>query len=180
TSSAFSRSTLSISLAALAFESRWCGILPAEILEAIVKHRPAGDRGDRRVPHAYVRETHRLALQRAWTGFRALRDQSDAGIRGRTAEPLRDLTARLAGFRRRASDWLERDALFEVLSEAHVTDDWRLWGPPTGSIVEQRLWDPREGEEESATRRREQIAARHQDAVERYGFLQFIAHEQHA
>lgn len=159
---AFSIDPLSISLAELADpHGPWEGLLAPAFLAEIVEGRPAGSKD--RVPHAYVQRAHHEALRRA---HRALAE--------RDPRRVRKLRERLEQFQGRNAQWLEPDALFETLLLEHPGISWKQWKDP-----DRRLWIPPAGAAAAFAARRRELRAKHGDAIARYVFAQFIAHEQH-
>jgi len=164
----FAKSALSISLAELASEPRWGGILPVRALADAVQARP-GD--GRHVPYAWARATHARLLDLAWAAFRdARRAGTPVGAR---------LGAALERFRAAHGAWLERDGLFAVLAALHGGEDWTAWTGPDGSTLDRRLFAPHAGEEGAARARVQEVRERHRDAIERFAFFQMVLDEQH-
>jgi len=148
----FARNELSIDLPTLAREGR----LTNATLARIVAARPPGER----VSHVYAHDAHRAALGEAWTRFQAAGDE----------EAQRDLE----DFRAANAAWLERDAAFDVLTDAHGTDDWTRWPG-----LDARLFVPARGEELACAERRRTLGVASADRVLRHAFEQQLAHAQH-
>jgi len=150
----FSRSFLSISLSRLAEDDRWEALLPRATLRALVAARAAGS--EERVPYAVVYRIHAEALGQAFARFQTRSAAS-------RARPDR-FAARFEDFCQRNEAWLERDALFSALELEHAGAPWQEWGEDTSLRASPRV---------------EALAAKHRDALQRYRFVQWIAHEQH-
>ncbi len=167
--SLFSRDPLLVSLARLADpDGEWRGILPARELASLVAGRPSG--GEERVPYAYVHRGHRRALARAERGLRE---------RVREGDPeAKELEARLEAFCRAASDWLEGDALYEVLRAEYGDRDYGAWQGPHAAL--DRALGGRPAAPGVFAARRDEIRRRHAEALRVYRFVQFVAAEQHA
>ncbi|MDB4981787.1 MAG: hypothetical protein JWM82_2539 [Myxococcales bacterium] len=86
-----------------------------------------------------------------------------ARFRGRLEESS-ELASRFDAFKSRAATLLSIDGLYEGLSEAHGTDDWRRW------TADQDVVD---------SARRSSLAATHAVPIERHLFGQFVLDEQH-
>ncbi|HZR80970.1 MAG TPA: 4-alpha-glucanotransferase [Candidatus Binatia bacterium] len=169
---AFARGALSISLAELARDLPWGGLVAPEDVAAIVARRPA-DRA--RAHHAFADREQRAALARAWSAFEdARRRVSAGGARTSLEARVAELVEPFATFRARHADWLERDALFEVLAHVHGTADWRAWPG-----ADARLWSPEPEDAPRADARLRALRERFAADVERHAFVQLLAHEQH-
>jgi 4-alpha-glucanotransferase len=89
--------------------------------------------------------------------------EAHAALEARRADPATTaLQEHLAQFADHHRAWLERDALFAALAEAHG-EDWRAW--PT-ELQHPTFPDPA-------------LATTHRATIDRYTFQQFIAHTQH-
>ncbi|WP_208729818.1 4-alpha-glucanotransferase [Corallococcus exercitus] len=157
----FSRNTLNVALPTLTDpHGPWGALLSSDTLARLVSEAPT-DGGPEARYHSACRG-QALALQEAWDTFR------------RTREP--GLVQRFEAFRVEQREWLERDALFDVLATRHHTpDDWRGWA----DSLEGRLFAPRPGEETQAEARIRELLTVEAEAVEQYAFRQFLVHEQH-
>nr|WP_242589074.1 4-alpha-glucanotransferase [Corallococcus macrosporus] len=157
----FSRNTLNVALAPLTDpHGPWGALLSSGTLARLASDVPA-DGGPGARYHSACRG-QALALQEAWDTFR------------RTREPV--LVQRFEAFRVEHREWLERDALFDVLATRHHTpDDWRGWADSLAG----RLFAPRPGEEAQAEARIRELLTVEAEAVAQYAFRQFLVHEQH-
>jgi 4-alpha-glucanotransferase len=158
----FSRSPLSVALAPLS-RPEWGGLVEERTLERIVATRP-GPAERVAYRHAYREVTG--ALEGAWERFRALR----AGGGDRAARELAD---RLERFRAASGAWLVRDALHDVVRDEHGGASWTAWPEPDRSLLAEG------GGRAAAEARRGALLRAHADAVERYAFVQLLAHAQH-
>jgi 4-alpha-glucanotransferase len=161
----FSRGRLSVSLARLATDPAWAGLLSPATLEALVAGRPDGPA--QRIAYRYAHRAHRAALGEAFAAF----------VTGRVAgrAEVRRLARALDAFVRGARWWLERDALWEVLDEVHGGAPWSTW-----PALDRRLFAPSPADAEAAAERRRRLLAERDATVARYAFEQFVAHAQHA
>ncbi|RKH65424.1 4-alpha-glucanotransferase [Corallococcus aberystwythensis] len=157
----FSRNTLNVALAPLTDpHGPWGALLSPGTLARLASDASADDGPEARYHSACRGQA--LALQEAWDTFR------------RTREP--GLVRRFEGFRAEHREWLERDALFDVLATRHHTpDDWRSWA----DSLEGRLFAPRPGEVGEAEARIQELLTVEAEAVEQYAFRQFLVSEQH-
>ncbi|MFB1482405.1 4-alpha-glucanotransferase [Corallococcus sp. RDP092CA] len=165
----FSRNTLNVALAPLT-EPRgpWGALLSPATLARLVSEVP-GTAGPAARYQAACRG-QAVALQEAWDTFRRERDRVDAPA------SILALVRRFADFRLEHQEWLERDALFDVLAARHHTpDDWRGWA----DSLDGRLYAPRAEEVMQAEARIRELLADEADAVEQYAFRQLLVHEQH-
>jgi 4-alpha-glucanotransferase len=155
----FSRNPLSIALAPLA-RAEGGALVSEATLAALVARRPP--RADR-VAHGHARRALHAALAEALATFHRRRAAGD--------EPL---ARRFVAFRAEHGAWLERDALYEVLSRAHGGEGQARW-----PAEDRLLFAPAPGDEDAAARRRRALLAANAGDVEAYAFAQFVAHLQH-
>ena len=163
----FSRNVLNVALAPLTHEETWGGLVRPERLQSLVSARPGGDA---RVTHRYAFRAQSEALESAWEAFRHKRPQAAPG------SAVTWLSEHFDTFRRQHHEWLERDALYDVLCLEHGRPYWKEWP----SEWDRRLWSPRPGEEASFARRRQMLLAKYAAQAEAYAFRQFLVHSQHA
>lgn len=159
----FSRGRIGLAVRRLA-GAEWGGLLDPATVDRLVAERTPRD--PERVAHRYAHAAHGEALARAHAAFARRRADGDPAL-----EPI---AARLEAFARDAWDWLERDALYEVLAGETGGAPWAAW-----TAIDRTLWHPAPGAEAVHAARRQGLAARHADAVARYVFAQFVLHEQH-
>lgn len=155
----FARNVLSIDLFALADDPQYGHILARDVCERIAAAAPHG----RRVDHRHVHAAHTGALTAAYAGFVARADEP----------AVRALAGELARFTATHRAWLERDALFDVLTTLHGDADWRRW-----PALDRHLFAP--AERAPSVARREALTTDHRARIDRYVFTQFLAHRQHA
>lgn len=147
-----SRNLLSLDLKGLADE----GLLGRPAWDAVVADNPRPD--GRRVAYAYALRAYARAL---------------ADMHGNLAD-----TGDLAEFQA-DTPWLRDDALYEVLSRQHGQLPWRQW-PDTGAAALDRvLCAPPAGTEAACAARRQDLEARHAEALERYALAQWLLRRQH-
>ncbi|MGE6757104.1 4-alpha-glucanotransferase [Corallococcus interemptor] len=165
----FSRNTLNVALAPLTDpHGPWGALLSVDTLARLVSEVPG--EGGPEARYAAACRGQAMALQEAWDTFRRERDRMDAPA------SILALIRRFADFRLEHREWLERDALFDVLAARHHTpDDWRGWA----DSLDGRLFAPRAGEVMQAEARIRELLLSEADAVEQYAFRQFLVHEQH-
>lgn len=157
----FSRNPLSLALSSLLRE----GLLEADDLASLLATRPGGRD---RVNYAFAYATQKRAIDSIYGRFR----------RDRSAYP--ELERQLDDFWRAHARWLEPDALYSVLFEAHGRRSWHRWKTPTGEPHPDRdLFNPAAGAEAARAERRTRLLKDHQAAVERYTFGQLLLHRQH-
>ena len=159
----FSKCVLSIDFPGLVADDRWDGIFRREDLESLV----AGGGGDR-VAHKRTFSKVEQLLREAWSRFAAARESGRPG-----AQAIHD---DMAAFRTKHRDWLERDALYEVLAREHDEGRWRRWPE-----VDRLLWSPSyPGGEEARRARHEALVHAHRDELERWALFQTVVHADHA
>ncbi len=165
---AFSRNPLSIALGPLADpHGRWGDLLPAARLAGLVARRPAG--AERRVPYDRVFRAQREALGAVFESFerrRAAGDPAAAALHGD-----------LERFERKAGDWLDSDALYDVLRAEYRGRDWYHW---EGSHADRdRALGTRWRDDPPLAERRAELTRRYGPALRFYRFVQLLAHGQH-
>lgn len=161
----FSKNVLSIDLCSLSEDPRWRDVVRPEDVRRLVEESPGADGS--RVQYRYVFESVRALLVAAHARFAARLDEGDAAAR--------DLADELATFHASRRDWLDRDALYDVLERAHLGESWPRWPEE-----DRALWAPVPGGEERARRRRRALLRQHARDVERYALWQMVVHRQHA
>ena len=156
TGTIFSTNPLLIDLERLTRDDEWGSILSWDTYINICENNPR--RGTDRIAYSYAFEAYDRALNEAWLNFRE---------RGR--QDLRDWFNSYKGDN---WSWIEKDALYEVLSMEHRNDYWRNWE----SELDQRLFNPRNKKEEAESLERiNELKSRYYDEIERYAFVQFVA-----
>ena len=84
-----------------------------------------------------------------------------------------------ARFRRHDADWLERDALYEILRHNYGGKNWKEWGEDPQARLDKCLFAPPTGLENSARARITGLRSLHQPEMEDYCFTQYLLHDQH-
>jgi 4-alpha-glucanotransferase len=158
----FARGRPSVSLARLATDPAWAGLVDTGELARLVRATPAGPPDAIRWQHAH--RVHAAALAETGARFAARRA---AGEPAAVA-----LGARLDAFTQEAWPWLERDALYRALVVVHGEESWRRWPDP----IDRALFSAAPGADE----RRARLLAERKATVAQHAFEQFVAHEQHA
>jgi 4-alpha-glucanotransferase len=159
----FARNLLSIALRELCEPALRAPLLSEATLAEIAAGVPVAAQG--RVPYGYAFGAQQRALAEAFATFERL-GQSE-------------MRRQLESFRERNAGWLERDALYQVLTEVHGGRGFRQWTSETGPHPDQRLWDPPPGQELACERRRETLAREHERTIEAFAFAQMLVHQQH-
>src|SRR5690554_763741 len=88
---------------------------------------------------------------------------------------------RFVKFRRiisKGPDWLEKDAVFEVLSSQYGTDDWKKWTGPDNSFIDRDLYCSA-NLHDKALERIKRIHEKNSEKIEKYALVQFLLAEQH-
>ncbi len=160
----FSRDPLSIALEPLT-SPEWATLVRPETLAASISARPGPAN---RVVHGYAFGAVTGALAEATATFRRLRARDPEG-------PVSALAQRFAAFQARHAEWLERDALYEVLRRSHGGASWRDW-----ASADRELFAAPAATDAGRAERLRTLGASHAAETEDYAFVQFLAHEQHA
>jgi len=124
----------------------------------------------------------RVDYAAAWRFTDALLDKAGlrlAALRDRGAPAATEFERFRKALRGEAVNWFERDTAYEILSSIAGTDDWRRWGPPPTTPVDQCLFSPPRNLDAQARRRRQELPARYPDVADRYALAQYLLHVQH-
>jgi 4-alpha-glucanotransferase len=119
----------------------------------------------------YALAAQERALAEALATFRARSVAGDPAV----AALARDF----ADFRRAHADWLERDALYEVLRRLYGGREWNGWPLADEGALDRGLWDPPPEGREAESARRAWLLAAHASDVEAFAFAQYLAQAQH-
>jgi len=163
----FSRNPLSLALFALAGPG-W-NLFEAESLASLVDpkrhdNRPADsdfpDQSSQRIAAAACSRFRQMVLDK---------------------EPAASLSIRSSyvRFRRRNAEWLERDALYEVLRQIYGGNSWQHWGGHPQAALDRQLFSPATGYETKVADRILSLRGRFGKTLEDYYIIQFLLAEQH-
>ncbi len=157
----FSRNVLSIALSELCEPSEGPPLLARSTLARLAEAQP--EDATRRVPYKYAFAAQQEALAE-------IREQASA---------LPSLGHALESFWQRHKSWLERDALYQVLTEVHGGLGFGDWVTGQGPHPDRDLWNPPAGQAEACRARRESLMELHRTKVDAYAFAQMLVHRQH-
>jgi 4-alpha-glucanotransferase len=160
---AFSRNVLSIALRELTEPGPFGALLDPRTLAEIAEARPAADD---RAHHAYAFRAQDRALREAFARYEA---GGSPALRERATSFLAENAA-----------WIEREVLYDALSEEHGAPYFKGWMEGGAAHPDQRLWERDAATEPARAARRRAILARHGRRLEEHVFRQVVAHEQHA
>jgi 4-alpha-glucanotransferase len=158
----FSRNVLSIALAELCEPREGPPLLHPATLARLTEAQPALP--VQRVPYRSAFLAQRQALAEVC----------------KTAASEPSLDRALESFWRRHQPWLERDALHQVLTDAHGGLGFADWRADDGPHPDRDLWNPPPGQEEACRARRASLMEAHRPTVEAYALSQMLVHQQHA
>ncbi|MBY0449109.1 MAG: 4-alpha-glucanotransferase [Cyanobacteria bacterium] len=157
----FSSTPLFIDLVALARDPQWHQLLSEETLQEIIHNNPGKNTAS--TAYGYFFQASKKALAEVGTRFQAKKAQ------------LPDLVKELDTFVKANQTWLERDALYEVLSEIHGSDYWPQWK----SAQDRNLFNTSsDAEVLGAKTRIAELKQTHAGSLETYYLTQFIAAKQ--
>jgi 4-alpha-glucanotransferase len=159
----FSRNVQSIDLRDLTQDNPNGPLLRPLTLAKLAAGLPADRAGDR-VSYGYAFTAQRKALAEAYARFSKSRPA--------------DLLDRLREFEKTHAHWLEKDAVYDVLTEIHEGRGFRDWWSGSEPHPDRNLWDPAAGQ--AAQQRKAELVQRHRGQIESYAFAQMLFHEQHA
>ncbi len=163
--SVFSRNLLSLAPGPLASASQ--NLISSAHLQRLLQAAPVSQGGAarNRVDHAYASNSAQGLLDGAFATYQH---------GGAAFDDMRARFGLYLSQTLRPGSWLERDAVFQVLSSQHGTDDWRLW-----PLLDQQLYSMRPAPNDSARRRLQTLLATSAPAIERYAWGQFLLQTQH-
>jgi 4-alpha-glucanotransferase len=159
----FSRNVLSIALRPLCEPGDWPALLSEKTIADLASGVPGGFTN--KVPYGYAFAAQRTALGEAWMSFEALRGDEHR--------------QRLDDFWRRHRPWLERDALYQVLTDVHGGLGFRDWTSDDGPHADQLLWNPTPVQAPACEARKRTLMRDHRRTLDAYALTQLIVHEQH-
>ncbi|MBY0404547.1 MAG: 4-alpha-glucanotransferase [Cyanobacteria bacterium] len=165
TSTSFSNNPLFIDLAPLAKDPKWDGLLSLDTLNRVFENNPK--RAQNRVAYSYLYSAHESALKEAFNNFKM-------GV-SRNKASLRPLNEKFIQFKTQNKAWLEKDALYEALSEVHGNDYWPLWND---DLDKRLFWPFTPEEKQQAEARMSQLKSEKAETIDFYCFGQFIANQQ--
>lgn len=146
-------------------KSDWDNILSLETFENIVTNKPK-NLDLNRVSYAYIFAKQEDALKESFLNYQKKLKNSAA---------LKEIDVRFKAYVEENSFWLEKDALYEVLSFIHSNDYWPLWD----NAIDKKLFCPsNEVEAKQAKERIAEIKEKYADLVSFYEFCQFVVFEQ--
>lgn len=168
----FSRNELSISIKQLCDGEEWHGILDPDLVNVAVADCPASHGVSPATSYyTYAWHAQNSALRFAFKSFMRRRNElSELHLRYENWQKQQALMAQ---------NWLERDRLFEALSDEHGTDDWRAWPSDDQNLFLEAETNQNSGLSTSHVERIRELHARHEQEIGFYTFCQFVAHEQH-
>jgi 4-alpha-glucanotransferase len=164
----FSRNPLS--LAPLRLSSRPWEILNPEKLARLASERPTPAT---LVHRPFTAKAMEYVLKEVRCWYRKMNSREETPPRGA------DLLPSFVEFRRWNADWLERDALYEILRQCYGGRNWKEWGEDDQARIDQHLHAPPAGLEKTAQDRMVRLRTLHGPKIEEYCFIQYLLHEQH-
>jgi len=168
TGTSFSNNTLFIDLKPLVNDAKWGGILSPQTYKRILENNPKTDTD--RTAYSYIHKEQALALKEAYANFMDKLAKQDPVIQ--------TLNTKFEAFKKESHEWLDRDALYEALSQYHGSDYFPNWDKANADL-DKHLFCPRTPEETKAAEIRiAEVGANYKDVIENYKFSQFIAEEQ--
>jgi 4-alpha-glucanotransferase len=156
TSTIFSNNPLFIDLKQLTTE-KWGNILSEKTFNEIVKNNSNKNTG--KTAYSYICKEQQKALKEAYENF----------------TKIKDFKKEFENYRKENRGWLDKDAIYEVLSIEHDNDYWPLWKSKT----DKNLLNPKSNEEKMEFAKRiNEIEKKYADEIEFYAFCQFVAYTQ--
>lgn len=158
TSTIFSNNPLFIDLKQLT-TSKWCKILSIETYNEIIDNNP--NKYVNHTAYSYICPAQHRALREAYESFKKIKSK--------------DIKKDFETYRRENSFWLDKDALYEVLSIEHGNDYWPQWQ----SEIDKNLFNPKSIEQKLEFGNRiNELEEKYADEINFYAFCQFVAYSQ--
>jgi len=157
TSTIFSNNPLFIDLKELTTD-KWENILSIETFNEIVENNP--NKNTSHTAYSYICQEQQHALKEAFENFKTLPEK---------------IQKEFELYKSENSFWLDKDALYEVLSIEHDNDYYPLWKSKT----DKNLFKPKSIEQKMEFGNRiNELEAKYADEINFYAFCQFIAYTQ--
>ena len=154
TGTIFSNNPLFIDLEQLT-KDEWFNILSNETYNQITSNNPNKDTN--RTAYSYIFNAQEEALKEAWGNFK----KADCS----------DLKAKFEDYKKVNAFWLEKDSLYEALSNEYGNDYWPMWTSDT----DKRLFNPQNEEEKVLFANRiAELKSKYADIINFYSFCQFV------
>lgn len=161
TGTIFSSNPLFIDLKPLT-EKEWGNILSEQTYQNIVSNNPG--RGTNKTAYSYIFKQQDEALKEAYNNFKV-----------KASKELKKLAKDFENYKEDNKGWLEKDALYEALTEKNGNDYWPSWTDET----DKNLFNPKTEDEKKACKQRiKEIKKKYSDVIDYYSFCQFVADKQ--
>src|SRR5574344_775943 len=142
-------------------------LIKEETFDNIVKNRPNKDTGN--VDYSYVIPKYNEALHEAYTTFK----EKSADVKRLPIgeqKAISGLNKEFTEFKDKNAKKLEKNAIYNVLSEEHGNDYWPNWK----NEIDKNLYSPKVGDEEKASQRLTEIKTKHADKIDEFIFNQML------
>lgn len=175
TSTIFSDNTLFIDLKALTTD-QWLGLLSLKTYKSVVDQNK--QKNSSILAYEYIYNKQDEALREAWAHYKklcAIKNELYADKQ----KSLEEISAKFLAYKELNKEWLDNDALYEVLACENESDYWPDW-QEVDRYLPVYLSSKDEIKRQQAAQRLEQIYASEilSDEIEYYKFCQFIVNEQ--
>lgn len=158
TGTIFSNNPLFIDLEQLT-TPEWFNILSVETYNRITNNNPNKDTN--KTAYSYIFKAQDEALKEAFENFK----KADC----------HDLKSQFEEYKERNNFWLEKDSLYEALTEEHGNDYWPMWN----SDMDKCLFNPQNDEQKiQYANRIKELKEKYSDIIEYYSFCQFVISQQ--
>ena len=142
----------------------YANILPLSVLNHIVENRP--NKEDNKVDFDYVVDKYDRALRIAYSNFQRFSDENTI-----PNSPIAELSAEFEAYKAQNAKEQEPQAIFEILSKTHKTDDWKTW-----PNIDRNLYNAKtERQQLKAEERLTQLRSENIREIDFYFFKQMIA-----
>ncbi len=154
TGTIFSGNPLFIDLEQLT-SNEWFNILSVETYNKITENNP--NKNTNKTAYSYIFDLQEKALKEAFNNFK----NTDC----------KELKLKFEEYKEKNKFWLEKDSLYEALTEEHGNDYWPMWE----NEEDKSLFNPQNEEQKiQYAKRIKELQAKYSDLIDFYSFCQFV------
>lgn len=162
----FAKNVLMIPLEKLK-SKRYGSILNKDTLQHIVNNRP--NKATNRVDYSYVVPQYETALKEAFNNFK-MKSQNIDALPAKEIDGIKKLNQEFIEFKNEKTPLLEKNAIYQVLSDIHGNDYWKNWP----NELDKNLLNPKAGEENLAKNRLAELKQNHSEDIDFFMFKQML------
>ncbi|MFA6988753.1 MAG: 4-alpha-glucanotransferase [Candidatus Gastranaerophilaceae bacterium] len=144
---------------------KWGCLLKPEEFKKIVQENPHPE--ENRVNYQYVIEKHVKALEKAYERFKSPGKEH--------VESINVINNKFVSFKEKNNNWLEKDAIFQILAEKYGNDYYPIWEGENSELDKNLFNADYKG---AKTARLEELKKENADKIDFYKFCQFVVADQ--